>query len=270
MKNKEKNPLVSIITPLFNGEGFIEETIKSVISQSYGNWEMIIVDDCSMDNGPKIVENYVNGEKRIKLIRLAENGGGAVARNRSIKEAKGKYIAFLDSDDIWYPEKLEKQVKFMEENDYSFTYTWYEKISEKGQLLGEIVKSKDKVDYKELLKSNQIGCLTATYNQNKLGKIYMPLIRKRQDYALWLQILKKTRYGYCLKESLAQYRIVNGSISSNKISLLKYNWQLFYQIEKLNFIKSFYFLSFNVLIKVLNGINFKSIKKKNFLSENER
>lgn len=261
MKNEKKNPLVSIITPLFNGESFIEETIKSVISQSYGNWEMIIVDDCSKDDGPKIIENYANVEKRIKLIRLAENGGGAVARNRAIKEAKGKYIAFLDSDDIWYPDKLKKQIKFMEENNYPFTYTWYEKISEEGERLGEAVRSKEKVDYNELLKSNQIGCLTAAYNQDKLGKVYMPLIRKRQDYALWLQILKRTKYGYCLEENLAQYRLVSDSISSNKISLLKFNWQLFYQIEKLNLIKSFYFLSFNVLIKVLNGIKFKSMKK---------
>ena len=245
------NKLVSIITPLYNGEKFIKDTIESVLSQTYENWEMFIVDDCSKDNGLKIVERYAKKDTRIKLIKLSKNGGGAVARNRAIEETEGKYIAFLDSDDFWHPEKLEKQIKFMKENDYDFTYTWYEKMNEDGKQLNEIVKPKEKVDYKDLLKSNQIGCLTAIYNQEKLGKIYMPLIRKRQDYALWLQVLKKTKYGYCLKENLAQYRIVNGSVSSNKINLIKFNWKLFYKVEKLGYIRSSYYLIWNIITKIL-------------------
>ncbi|WP_320047856.1 glycosyltransferase family 2 protein [uncultured Ilyobacter sp.] len=244
------NKLISIITPLYNSERFIESTIKSVISQSYKNWEMIVVDDCSTDKGADRVNKYSQKDHRIKLIRLPQNSGGALARNKAIEEAKGKYIAFLDSDDLWHPEKLEKQVKFMEENNYDFTYTWYEKMDEDGNLINEIVKSKDKMDYSELLKSNQIGCLTAIYNQKKLGKIYMPLIKKRQDYALWLQVLKKTKYGYCLKENLAQYRLVNGSVSSNKINLIKFNWKLFYEIEKLGLIKSSYYLMWNIFTKL--------------------
>ena len=240
----------SIITPLYNAEKYIETTIQSAQSQTYKNWEMIVVDDVSQDNGPKIVERYIKKDKRIKLIKLEKNGGGAVARNRAIKEAKGKYIAFLDSDDLWYPEKLEKQIKFMEENNYDFTYTHYEKIDEEGNKLNEIIKSKDKVDYKGLLKSNQIGCLTAMYNQENLGKIYMPLIRKRQDYALWLQILKKTKYGDCLKENLAQYRLVNGSVSSNKMNLIKFNWQIFREVEKINVFESIYYLSWNIFTKL--------------------
>lgn len=245
------NNLVSIITPLYNGEIFIESTIKSLRAQTYQDWEVIVVDDVSRDNGPEMVENYVKNDKRIKLIKLEKNSGGAVARNRAIEEAKGKYIAFLDSDDLWQPEKLEKQVKFMEENNYDFTYTWYEKIDEEGNKLNEIVKSKGKVNYNELLKSNQIGCLAAMYNVEKLGKIYMPLIRKRQDYALWLQVLKRIDYGYCLEENLAQYRIVNGSVSSNKINLIKYNWKLFREIEKLSIFKSFYYLSWNIFTKLV-------------------
>ncbi len=245
------NKLVSIITPLYNAEKYIETTIQSVQYQTYKNWEMIIVDDCSKDRGPEIVKKYIENDNRIKLMKLEKNSGGAVARNRAIKEAKGKYIAFLDSDDLWYPEKLEKQLKFMEENNYDFTYTWYEKIDEEGNLLKEIVKSEDKINYNKLLKSNQIGCLAAMYNAKKLGKIYMPLIRKRQDYALWLQVLKKVDYGYCLKENLAQYRIVNGSVSSNKINLIKYNWKLFRDVEKLSIFKSFYYLSWNIFTKLM-------------------
>lgn len=241
---------ISIITPLYNAEKFIEETIKSVLSQTHENWELIIVDDCSKDNGPEIVEKYCQKDHRIKLIRLLKNGGGAVARNKAIEEAKGKYIAFLDSDDLWHPKKLEKQIKFMEENNYEFTYTWYEKMDEDGKLLNEVVRSKDKIDYRELLKSNQIGCLAAMYNQEKLGKIYMPLIRKRQDYALWLQVLKETKYGYCLKENLAQYRIVSGSVSSNKINLIKFNWKLFREVEKKGIIGSSYYLAWNVFTKL--------------------
>lgn len=245
-----KNNFISIVTPLYNAEKYIEHTIKSIQLQTHQNWEMIIVDDCSKDNGPEILRKYAEKDNRIKLIKLSENGGGAVARNRAIKKAKGKYIAFLDSDDLWHPKKLEKQVKFMEENNYDFTYTQYEKIDEEGIPLNEIVRSKDKVNYKGLLKSNQIGCLTAMYNAEKLGKIYMPLIRKRQDYALWLQVLKKVDYGYCLKENLAQYRIVNGSVSSNKMDLIKYNWKLFREIEQLSIFKSFYYLSWNIFTKL--------------------
>ena len=244
--------LVSVITPLYNGEKFIKATIESVISQSYENWEMIIVDDCSKDTGPRIVERYIEKDNRIKLVKLSENSGGAVSRNKAIEEAKGKYIAFLDSDDLWQPEKLKKQVRFMEENDYNFTYTWYEKINEKGNLLNKIVKSKDKITYKGLLKCNQIGCLTAIYNQEKLGKIYMPLIRKRQDYALWLQILKQVDYGYCLEENLAQYRLVKDSISSNKLNLIKYNWKLFREIESMGKLRALYYLFFNILKKIKN------------------
>ncbi len=236
---------------MYNSENFIEVTIQSVQSQTYENWEMIIVDDVSKDRGPEIVERYIKKDKRIKLIKLEKNSGGAVARNRAIKEAKGKYIAFLDSDDLWHPEKLEKQIKFMEENNYDFTYTWYQKMDEEGNLLDEVVRSEDKVDYTRFLKSNQIGCLAGMYNAEKLGKIYMPLIRKRQDYALWLRVLKKVDYGYCLKENLAQYRIVNGSVSSNKINLIKYNWKLFREIEKLSIFKSFYYLSWNIFTKLI-------------------
>lgn len=253
--NLEENnqKLVSIITPLYNAEKYIKATIDSVQNQTYKIWEMIIVDDCSKDNGPEIVKEYAIKDKRIKFIKLSKNEGGAVARNRAIKEAKGRYIAFLDSDDMWNPKKLKNQIKFMEENSYDFTYTWYEKINEEGKVINEIVKSKDKIDYNKLLKSNEIGCLTAIYNQDSLGKVFMPLIRKRQDYALWLQVLKKTEYGYCLKNSLAYYRLVKESVSSDKISLIKYNWNIFRKIEKFGLRKSFFYLFFNIFYKIFKN-----------------
>lgn len=242
---------VSIITPLYNDEEYIEETIESVISQTYSNWEMIIVDDCSKDNGSSIVKKYSNLDKRIILVTLERNQGGAIARNKGIELASGEYIAFLDSDDTWEDRKLEKQVEFMESNSYTFTYTWYDRVDKKGKKIGR-VRSKKMVDYRVLLRSNYIGCLTVMYNQKKLGRISMPIIKKRQDYAMWLDILKKSRYAYCLEESLARYRVVKGSVSSNKIDLLKYNWRVFYRVEKLGLIKSFYYLTWNIVIKLLN------------------
>jgi glycosyltransferase involved in cell wall biosynthesis len=246
----ENMPLVSIITPLYNSERFIKETIMSVLTQTYTNWEMIIVDDSSTDNSVDIVKNLIAGDPRIKLIRLSKNSGADVARNTAIEAAQGKYVAFLDSDDLWHPEKLEKQIRFMEDNDYLLTYTYYEQMDTDGNYLGKIVTPPERVSYNDMLKSNYIGCLTAVYNQDKLGKKYMPSIKSRQDYGLWLKILKEVPYAYCLSESLAYYRIVSGSVSSNKIKMLKYNWNLFYNIENLSLFKSLYYLGWNIYKKV--------------------
>jgi glycosyltransferase involved in cell wall biosynthesis len=241
---------VSIITPLYNSEEFISETIESVLSQSYNNWEMIIADDCSTDNGINNVKKYQKEDQRIKLIQLKENSGAAVARNEGIKLANGKYIAFLDSDDLWHPEKLEKQISFMKENDYAFTYTNYQKISESGNLTDIIVESPSKLGYKKALHTNYIGCLTAIYDTEKLGKIYMPEIRKRQDYGLWLKILKEVD-GHGLNENLAYYRVRNSSVSANKFKLIKYNWKLYRDIENLSMLKSSYYILYTIMIKLL-------------------
>lgn len=249
MENK-KEYLVSIIMPLYNGEKFIEETIQSILNQSYKNWELIITDDKSKDKGPEIVENYSKLDKRIKLIKLQENGGAAVSRNRSIKEAKGKYIAFLDSDDLWTEKKLEKQIDFMEKNRYDFTFTKYQQISEEGKKTGRYIEVPKKINYKKTLLYNRVGCLTAIYNQESLGKVYMPLIRKRQDYALWLKILKMTS-GYGLNENLAYYRLRKNSISSNKIELLKWHWILYRDIEKMSVHKSIFYEISYILVKIL-------------------
>lgn len=249
-ENVLKEPLVSIITPMYNGEKFIAETIESVLSQTYKNWELLITDDCSKDKSIEIVKKYIEKDKRIKLLELSSNGGGSVARNNSIKEAKGDFIAFLDSDDLWVPEKLEKQIKWMMEKNYDFTYSIYQHMTEEGELKPIISKIKDKISYEGMLKNNCIGCLTAIYNVKTLGKIYLPIVRVGQDFALWLQVLKVSKYGYGLNENLAYYRIRNGSVSRNKFRKMKFMWDIYRKIEMLNVIKSGYYLIYDMSLKV--------------------
>lgn len=232
--------LVSIITPVYNAERFIVETIKSVQRQTYDNWEMILVDDVSSDNSEKIIKEFQEKDKRIKYIKLKENSGAAVARNKAIEKSKGRYIAFLDSDDLWKCEKLQKQIQFMKENDYGFTFTSYELMKEDGTKLDKVVKVPNKIDYNGLLKNTIIGCLTVIVDREKIGDFRMPLIRKGQDTATWLKILKTYKYCYSLNENLADYRLVQGSISSNKIGALKRTWNMYKNIEKLPFTKCLY------------------------------
>jgi len=234
------NDLVSIITPSYNSEKFISQTIESVLSQTYKNWEMIIVDDCSTDKSREIIEEYTRKDNRIKLIKLDKNRGPAIARNRAIEEAKGRYIAFLDADDLWLPNKLEKQINFMKENNLEFTYSGYMLIDEENNVLGEFIPPKE-VTYYSILKTNPIGCLTAIYDTKKLGKIYMPNIIKRQDYGLWLKILKKIKSTKGICETLAVYRIRRNSVSSNKLEAAKYQWKIYREVEQLNLVKSIYY-----------------------------
>ena len=233
--------LISIIMPNYNSAQFIEETIASIFAQSYENWELILVDDCSSDGSVKIIESLIADDNRIRLITLTENSGPAIARNRAIKEAKGRYIAFLDSDDLWTPDKLLKQISFMQENDAALSYTGYYRIEEEsGEIIDQIHVSK-KVDYFELLKQNIIGCLTAIYDTRKIGKVYMPDIRKRQDFGLWLKILKRVPYAYSIDEPLAYYRVRTASVSSNKMIASKYNWELYRKVEKFPRHKAIYY-----------------------------
>lgn len=239
--------LVSIITPVYNAERFIAETIKSVKMQTYDNWEMILVDDVSSDNSEKIIKEFQEKDKRIKYVKLNENSGAAVARNIGIEKAKGRYIAFLDSDDLWKREKLQKQIQFMKENDYGFTFTSYELMKEDGTKLDKMVKVPNKIDYNGLLKNTIIGCLTVIVDRDKVGDFKMPLIRKGQDTATWLSILKNHNYAYGLNEILGEYRVVNGSISSNKIGALKRTWRIYREVEHLNLAKSCFVFSCYVI-----------------------
>ncbi len=235
------NEVVSIITPAFNSSHFIRQTIESVQAQTYEHWEAIIVDDCSQDNTCEIVKEKAKKDDRIRLIRLPQNVGPAVSRNTAIEAAKGRYIAFLDCDDIWVPEKLEKQLDFMEKNESAFSYTAYETINEYGTVMGKKIGVPEIIDYRGLLLTCVIGCLTVIYDTRKIGKLYMPDIPKGQDYALWLKILKKCSFAHGLNERLALYRVRSSSISRNKLAKAKYQWKIYRDIEKLPLFKSIYY-----------------------------
>lgn len=234
--------------------------VESVIAQTYQDWELIIVDDVSNDDSVQLAKNFAKEEPRISLLTLKENSGAAVTRNIAIEAAKGRYIAFLDSDDIWLPDKLERQLAFMQGNNYPFSFSAYERIDENGRSLGSVGVPK-KVNYKQMLKTSVIGCLTAMYDTAHFGKVYMPLIRKRQDYGLWLKLLKQTDYAYGLQIPLGQYRVRRDSISSNKLNTATYNWRLYRQVEKLSFLASCYYFSHYALRGLLRT-KFPVIAKK--------
>lgn len=238
--------IVSIITPLHNAADFFEQALESVLSQTYDEWELIIIDDRSTDNSVEIVKSYLEIDNRINLIQLEKNYGAAVARNAGIEIAKGRYIAFLDSDDIWYPEKLERQLDFMQKNDVAFSFSKIERVNEAGRVLG-ISKIPGKVDYYTLLKTNVVACSSAIYDTEKLGKVYMPEIRKRQDFALWLRLLKSVEYGYGIQEVLLKYVVRQGSVSANKVSAACYTWRVYRELEQLPFLTSLYYFMHYVL-----------------------
>lgn len=216
------NSLVSIITPSYNCEAFIGACIESIQAQTYTNWELLITDDCSTDNSVELIESYMKTDARIKLFRLKENSGAGVARNNSIKEAQGRYIAFCDSDDLWTPDKLEKQICFLTANNYQFTHTFTKVINEKDEVVG-INKKPYKVSFNSTKILNYIGTSSVLYDTKGIGKFYMRPIRRRQDWALWLDILKVTRYAYCMEEPVSIYRYTPNSLSSNKRKLFKYH-----------------------------------------------
>ncbi len=243
--------LVSIITPTYNCAKFISRTLDSVQAQTYQNWEMIIVDDQSKDNTKEIVEEYIKDDPRIKYHLLEVNSGAAVARTTAMKLAQGSYMAFLDSDDIWMPDKLERQILWMEENGYAFSCTAYEQIDEEDNPLGKTIKTIKKTDYNRLLLDCPVGNSTVMYDVDKMGKFEVPNIRKRNDDALWLQMLKKEKYIWGMPDVLMKYRIRQNSISSNKFSVIKYHWILYREIEHLGVIRSAFHICYWCVIKVL-------------------
>jgi glycosyltransferase involved in cell wall biosynthesis len=214
--------MVSIITPAYNSAEFIGNTIESIRRQTYTHWELLITDDCSEDNTSEIVQFYMAEDTRIKLYKLKKNSGAAVARNNSIKESSGRFIAFCDSDDLWKMEKLEKQIQFLLEKNYQFVFCQSEVIDKNNNIIG-IYKRVLKTSYYQTLIINYIGTSGVLYDTKNIGKIYMRNIRARQDWMLWLDILKKTRYAYCLPEILTAWRMSYKSLSSNKKKLFKYH-----------------------------------------------
>ena len=223
--------LVSIITPVYNAEKFIEETITSVQNQTHTNWEHLLVDDKSSDNSVAIIEEASKKDQRIKLIKLEENGGPAVARNKAIELANGRYLAFLDADDLWFEFHLKASLDFMKINSHAFVFASFKRSNENLEFVYSDFVVPEKVSYTDILKSNSIGCLTAVIDTKSLGKMEMPLIRKRQDMGLWLKYLKKIDYAYGINKTHAIYRIRENSLSRDKKSLIKYQWEFYRKVE---------------------------------------
>lgn len=244
--------LVSVIMPTYNCGKFIGESIESVQKQTYSQWELIIVDDCSTDDTTSIVQKYKTTDKRIKYHKLEKNSGPAVARTKAMELASGNYMAFLDSDDLWVPNKLERQLKFMESHQYAFTCTAYEQIDEDGKKLGRVIKTVPKTSYNRLLLDCPVGNSTVMYNVDIMGKFKVPNIRKRNDDALWLQMLKKEPYIMGMSDVLMLYRLRKNSVSSNKIKLISYHWKLYRDIEHLSIPRSIFHIGYWCIIKVLH------------------
>lgn len=233
---------VSIITAVFNAEKFIGDTYRSLEAQTFTDWEWIVTNDLSNDSTEKILSDIAAKDKRVKVFKNSTNQGAGYSRNRSISESQGKFIAFIDSDDLWDREKLCRQIDFMETNDILISFTPYRVISEDGVFLGKVVdrNSPKKITYQDLLKKKAtIGCSTVIINHSKIS-ISMPLLRTGQDYATWLSILKKGNVAMKYDKTLASYRIVSNSISRNKFKKALRQWQIYRSIEKLNFFSSAY------------------------------
>jgi len=239
---RTETPLVSIITPSFNSEKFIAETIQSVRNQTYQNWEMIIVDDCSTDQTVSIIQEIANEDKRIKLFQLEKNSGTGVARNTALNKTSGKFIAFLDSDDLWKSLKLEKQINFLIDNNLPFTFSFYDCINEEGEPMNKRVEAPKTLFYNQLFFCNYVGNLTGIYDADYFDKIEISSGRKRQDWTLWLTILQKMKSAKPIPESLAFYRIRNNSLSASKVDLLKHNFAVYRSFHGFNYVTSLFIM----------------------------
>lgn len=226
------NPTVSIITPSYNAGRFIGKAIQSVLAQTFADWEMIIVDDCSTDDSLKIISSF--DDPRIKSASLDGNSGAGIARNTALQIASGRYIAFLDADDFWKPEKLEKQLKFMQSQKIPFTFSYYDCVDESENSLNRIVKAPKTLTYRQLFFCNFVGNLTGIYDSAEFGKIQINSVRKRQDWILWLTIVKRIKKAPVLPEVLASYRIRKDSISASKKSLLRHNYRIYRDFHQLS------------------------------------
>lgn len=252
MKKSFVDNLVSVVIPVYNSERFLVDTIESVLSQTYKNIEIIIVDDCSKDNSFKIINSYMARNGNIKYHRFDENSGPAIARNKALELAKGRYIAFLDSDDIWNEKKIEKQIELMKNNNAAICYTAIEMIDEEGKLIKSKRNVNEIVDYKYILKNTMIACSSVVVDRYLTGDFRMPLIRAGQDYATWLLLMRDGTKAYGINEALVKYRRVRGSISSNKWKSLKKVWNIYTKCENIDPIRATYysiFFVFNALKK---------------------
>lgn len=233
--------LVSIIVPVYNAEKYIRETMDSVLAQTYPHWELLLVEDGSSDGSVDVIEEYIaeKGESRIRLIRLPSNLGAARARNKGLEEASGRYIAYLDADDLWTPEKLEHELRFMEEKGAAFAFTGYEFADEHGVGLGKIVRVPETIEYRQALSNTTIFTTTVMFDSAKIPKelLEMPVI-KSEDTALWWKVLRAGYTAYGLDENLVRYRRAGRSLSSNKLEAIRRIWNLYRKAEGMSIFKS--------------------------------
>ncbi len=237
---------VSIIIPVYNAEKFIGKAIESVLSQTYENWEILVMNDNSTDKSYEIIKEYADRDSRIRVVNTEKNIGVVKGRNRLTEIAEGEYIAFLDADDYWREDKLEKQLFFMKEGGLPISCTEYTRVTE-GEIPINPIKIKKEITYEDLLKNNYLGCLTVIYNVKSLGKRYFKERNKNEDYVLWLEIIKDTGKIYGLKENLGFYRVLDNSRSSNKVAAAKVRWEIYRKVEGLSLIKSAYYFAHYVL-----------------------
>lgn len=230
--------LVSIITPVYNSEKYIAQTIYSVQNQTHTNWEMIIVDDCSIDNSVAIIKKIASTESRIKLIELDKNSGSGVARDTALVYASGNYIAFLDADDLWKPNKLQEQLLFMKEHKLPLTFSFYELMDQNANPLNEVITTPTEITYQQLYYCNWVGNLTGIYSVDYFGKMPISSIKKRQDWMLWLSLVKQVGKIIPTPDNLAYYRVRRDSISASKWKLIKYNYLVYKMYHKQGSIKA--------------------------------
>lgn len=247
---------MSIIMPAYNCAEWIGKSIESIIEQTYENWELIVVDDCSTDDTFSVIKEYSQSDHRIKWHKLKHNSGAAIARNTAVDLAKGVYLAFLDSDDLWIPEKLQKQIHFMSDNNYDFTCTDYGKIDEHDDIKNIVIRCEKEYDYDMVLKRCP-GNSTIIYNCESLGKFHAINIKRRNDFVMWLAVIKKAKSAYGLQERLGYHRVRSGSISYKKSDLMKYQWKVYREIEHLSIVKSLYLM----IYKITDTIRIKIFSK---------
>lgn len=257
-----KQDLVSIIMPSYNCGKYVEETIRSVQAQTYTNWEIIFMDDCSTDDTVRRVTVMGGDDSRIKLFQNKFNSGAAVSRNNALREAKGRWIAFLDSDDLWEPTKLEKQVRFMEEDGYAFSYTEYQEMDSEGALTGVVISGPEHVTRQGMYNFCWPGCLTVMYDREKIGLIQIEDIKKNNDYAMWLKVCKKADC-YLLPEVLARYRRGrSGSVSSHGImTMIGWHYKLWHEAEKRNALIAAYYTCLNLVCGFYKKLKFVKKEK---------
>lgn len=240
--------LVSIITPCYNSERFIAETYQSIKQQSYSNWEWIIVDDCSTDNSVQTIYSF--NDDRIKLIVQKSNQGAASARNLALSKAKGRYMTFIDSDDLWLPKFLETTINYLKRENESLVYTSYKRVDENLKPLLEDFIAIDKVDYERILYNCPIPMLTSVYDSSVMGIVEFPKVELREDHAMWIHLLKKIKYARAIEEPLAIYRIRENSVSRNKLNIALRQYDVYRKFLKMNFLQSSYYTFF----WALNGL----------------